>query len=118
MERLIVERVLAGNIPDSLKEFRKIVIHTEAEPGQGILSEPHTIELWVLPDYLSIGTNSDWVRMPMGPCCSTDYCRFALLLPSYLLAGGENKRCCRGAHRAIPFQATEGAKHPSYYLSG
>lgn len=67
MERLIVERVLAGNIPDSLKEFRKIVIHTEAEPGQGILSQPHTIELWVLPDYLSIGTNSDWVRMPMGP---------------------------------------------------
>lgn len=67
MERQIVERVLAGNIPDSLKEFRKIVIRTTAEENEGILSKPHTIELWVLPDYLAIGTNDDWVRMPMGP---------------------------------------------------
>ncbi len=66
LDDAIVEEVLKGNVPDTLKYFRKIVVNTAVTDSVDILKVPHIIELWVLPDYISIGNNSDFVRMPMS----------------------------------------------------
>ena len=67
LEDAIVEAVLEGNIPQELRSFRKIVFRTPVVDSVEILRKPHKVEIWVLPDYISIGTSNDFVRMPMGP---------------------------------------------------
>lgn len=67
LEDLIVETVTAGQVPDALRHFRKITFTTPVIDSVEILRKRHKVEMWVLPDYIAIGTNDDFVRMPMGP---------------------------------------------------
>lgn len=67
LEDRIVEAVTAGQVPDALRHFRKITFTTPVVDSVEILSRRHKVEIWVLPDYVAIGTNDDYVRMPMGP---------------------------------------------------
>ena len=67
LEDAIAEAVLEGNIPQELRSFRKIVFRTPVVDSVEILRKPHKVEIWVLPDYISIGTSDNFVRMPMGP---------------------------------------------------
>ncbi len=67
LEDLIVEAVTTGQVPDALRQFRKITFTTPVVDSVEILSRRHKVEMWVLPDYVAIGTNDDYVRMPMGP---------------------------------------------------
>lgn len=67
LEDLIVETVTAGQVPDALRHFRKITFTTPVVDSVEILRKKHKVEMWVLPDYVAIGTNDDFVRMPMGP---------------------------------------------------
>ncbi|MBQ7791823.1 MAG: hypothetical protein IJ377_06010 [Rikenellaceae bacterium] len=67
LEDLIVETVTAGQVPDALRHFRKITFSTPVVDSVEILRKKHKVEMWVLPDYVAIGTNDDFVRMPMGP---------------------------------------------------
>lgn len=67
LEDLIVETVTAGQVPDALRHFRKITFTTSVVDSVEILRKKHKVEMWVLPDYVAIGTNDDFVRMPMGP---------------------------------------------------
>ena len=57
MEEETVKHVLSGNMPSALKKFRKIVYKKDG----------HKVEMWVLPDYIAIGDDNDYIRMPMGP---------------------------------------------------
>lgn len=67
LEELIVEAVTDGQVPDALRQFRKITFTTPVVDSVEILRKRHKVEMWVLPDYIAIGTNDDFVRMPMGP---------------------------------------------------
>ena len=67
LEDLIAQTILEGNVPTPMKHFRKIVFRTPVVDSVEILKKRHTIEMWVLPDYLTIGTDESFVRMPMGP---------------------------------------------------
>jgi len=53
-EAAIVQEILRGNIPDFLRTFVTIKV------GDGVAYE-------VMPDYLAIGSDADFVRMPMMP---------------------------------------------------
>lgn len=66
-EDMIVEAILSGNMPNELKQFQKIVFTTPIVDSVEILRKPHKVEMLVLPDYLSVGSDDDFVRMPMGP---------------------------------------------------
>lgn len=66
MEDMTSKQILAGNVPSALKKFRKID-YTVVLSDYGQWSGKHKVEMWVLPDYLSIGNDADYVRMPMGP---------------------------------------------------
>ena len=57
MEEQTVAQILASNVPSALKKFRKITYKTGG----------YKVEIWVLPDYLAVGNDEDYVRMPMGP---------------------------------------------------
>lgn len=61
-EPLILNEFLNGNIPDFLRTM--VSIRTQASDSLGV---QHDIVLEVMPDYLSIGKNNDFCRIPMGP---------------------------------------------------
>ncbi len=54
--------ILDGNIPSFLKKFERIKISMNDKDGQQIEAI-----LFVSKDYLSIGTNADWARVPLMP---------------------------------------------------
>lgn len=56
-EKEILSQVSSGNIPDFLRTFVEITVTA------GL----HTITFSVMPDYLAIGSNEDFVRIPMNP---------------------------------------------------
>lgn len=56
-EQNILNEFLGGNIPDFLRKFVPITIN--------YLND--TITYLTMPDYLSIGSNDDFIRMPMNP---------------------------------------------------
>jgi len=60
-EQLILEQLRAGNLPDFLR--RLAPVHVSQTSGDGRTT---TVTLFVMPDYLSIGSNQDFVRIPMG----------------------------------------------------
>lgn len=60
-EPMVQSQVLAGNLPEFLRKFVPITVTAT------INGTPHTATYYVMPDCLAIGSNSDFVRFPMGP---------------------------------------------------
>lgn len=60
-EEIIFNEVRAGNIPDF---YRKLV---EIRDTVLINNRDHTIKYYVIPDFLSIGSNEDYFYCPMRP---------------------------------------------------
>lgn len=56
-ERVIVEQILAGNIPDFLRDL---------VPIQVSLTSGAVATIFVTKDYLSLGSNQDFVRIPLS----------------------------------------------------
>lgn len=62
-EEAIVAEVLAGNVPGFCRTFHEIPL-THLEPE-------HTASVWVAADYLAIGSDEDFVRVPLSPISAT-----------------------------------------------
>lgn len=61
-DSFFVTSFLRGHVPDFLFRFRPITIkHRDS------LDNSHTIRFYCSPDYLSIGSNDDWARVPLTP---------------------------------------------------
>lgn len=67
MDSTIVRAVLDGQVPSAMREFRKLRFKTATCDSVGVLRRHHIIEMWILPEYVSVGCDDDCVRMPMGP---------------------------------------------------
>ena len=61
-ETEIYKQISQGNVPDFMRGFKKI--QSSFQDANGI---SHTIIYEVTPDYLSIGSDEDFCRVPMGP---------------------------------------------------
>lgn len=61
-EEVIEREILSGNIPDFQRAFRPI--RAAVVDGRGV---SHTVVLQAAPDYLSVGSNADFVRVPLTP---------------------------------------------------
>lgn len=61
-EDVALHQILDGNIPQFLRRF--VPIHTRMTDSAG-----HTVRAtyWVMPDYLSVGGNRDFARLPLTP---------------------------------------------------
>ena len=53
----IVEEILAGNVPASLRPLRAVRVATDRD----------TLIFWTTPDYLAIGSDDDQLRVPLTP---------------------------------------------------
>lgn len=60
-EEIIYKAIKKGNIPGYLRKLVKISI------TDTLVNQPYTLDIFVLPDYLSIGTNEDYLYMPVTP---------------------------------------------------
>ncbi|MBC7543070.1 MAG: hypothetical protein H7338_10095 [Candidatus Sericytochromatia bacterium] len=61
-EAAIFQQIAQGNVPDFMRHFQTVTTHVTAPDGTR-----HTGTFSVLPDYLAIGSDQDFVRMPMSP---------------------------------------------------
>lgn len=62
-DSVALNEILSGNLPDFFKNFVPVPISvTDSFTGKVT-----TATFYVSPDYLSIGTNEDWVRIPLTP---------------------------------------------------
>lgn len=77
-ETAIRRELLAGNVPSFLRQLR-----TVTDTVLGADSVSHTIAYEVMPDYLAIGSDDDFVRMPMNPYTAQAFCdAFGFVLPT------------------------------------
>lgn len=89
-----IDALMAGDVPDSLRYFKKIRYERLG----------HTIEFWTLPDYLAIGTNDDFVRIPMGIVSSRQVAKaLGCILPTTFLVDRIND-VAEGALDIFPFR--------------
>ncbi len=59
-EKAALDELRSGNIPGFLKSLKPVTLH---------LASPHveaTATIWVMPDYLSIGSDDDFLRIPLS----------------------------------------------------
>lgn len=61
-EPIAIREILSGNIPSFIKQLVPIKVDITDSSGKRIHAE-----YYVTPDYLSIGNNNDWARIPLTP---------------------------------------------------
>lgn len=77
-EMAILKEIRRGNIPNFLRKFQPITVQTTLKTGVQVKAT-----IWVSPDYLAIGSDKDFVRLPMNPVTAqwiADH--FACVLPT------------------------------------
>lgn len=61
-EEAIAKELARGNLPDFLRTFHKITVKAADRAGK-----EHTAVIEVMPDYLAVGSDTDFVRVPVTP---------------------------------------------------
>jgi hypothetical protein len=61
-EEAIAAEIIRGNIPDFLRNFHTVTVRAKDAAGK-----EHAASYEVMPDYLAIGSDVDFVRVPMTP---------------------------------------------------
>lgn len=76
-EVAIIREFEQGNVPDFIRRLQPIIVRAEIN---GI---KHKGVVWVTPDYLSIGSDKDFVRIPMIPAVAQLVAdRYGFILPT------------------------------------
>ena len=57
-----VKEILSGNVPSFYKKFVAVTVKINDSSGRII-----TATYYVAPDYISVGSNDDWARIPLSP---------------------------------------------------
>lgn len=60
-DAVVTQQLLAGNFPDFLRELAPVTLNWTTPDG-----EPVDVTICVTPDYMAIGPDSDFVRVPVG----------------------------------------------------
>ena len=77
-EARVLRELLAGNMPSFLRRLQTVEHTMIGKDGV-----EHTIAYDVMPDYLAIGSDEDFVRMPMNPYTAQAFCdAFGFVLPT------------------------------------
>lgn len=77
-ETAIRRELFAGNVPTFLRALRTVEAH-----AVGPDSTQPMVAYEVMPDYLAIGSDDDFVRMPMNPYTAQAFCdAFGFVLPT------------------------------------
>jgi hypothetical protein len=77
-EEAILEEVSRGNVPGFLRKLVPVELHSQLANGQRL-----TATIFVTPDYLAIGSDSDFLRIPMNLHTAVTIAeRFGFILPT------------------------------------
>lgn len=77
-DALIAKQVLAGNIPDFLRNLNPVTMSLTSSKGETI-----DVTICVTPDYMAVGSDRDFVRVPMGlPTAALIAARLGFFLPT------------------------------------
>jgi hypothetical protein len=77
-EAAILRELRAGNIPSFLRAWQTVAVTAAGPDGA-----THALAYHVMPDYLAIGSDEDFVRMPMMPHTAQAFCDdFGFVLPT------------------------------------
>ena len=77
-EEAILEEISKGNLPEFLRKLVPVELHGELANGQSL-----TATIFVTPDYLAIGSDSDFLRIPMNLHTAVTIAeRFGFVLPT------------------------------------
>lgn len=77
-DQAIVQQVLAGNLPDFLRQLTPVTLAGTVADGAKVM-----ITICVTPDYLAVGDDRDFVRVPMGLAAAAQVAdRLGFLLPT------------------------------------
>jgi hypothetical protein len=77
-EAAVRRELMAGNVPSFLRILRPVQVRAQAPDGS-----MHTATYEVMPDYLAIGSDEDFVRMPMTPATAQAFLdAFGFVLPT------------------------------------
>lgn len=77
-DRIVAREIMAGNMPSFLQELVPVEVSGRARDGSAI-----RITFCAMPDYLAVGSDRDFVRVPMGlPAAMQIAERFDMLLPT------------------------------------
>jgi hypothetical protein len=77
-EEAIRRELFTGNMPSFLRQLSTVTV-----TGKGSDSAAHTVVYRVMPDYLAIGSDRDFVRMPMVPYTGQSFVdEFGFVLPT------------------------------------
>ena len=77
-EQAIRDEILKGNFPDFLRKLVPVELRCELPSGKNL-----TATIFVTPDYLAIGSNADFLRIPMNLHTATAIAdRFGFVLPT------------------------------------
>lgn len=78
---VVISEVMAGNIPDFLRDLVPVTF-----TGQGPGGQQTRVTICVMPDYLAVGSDRDFVRVPLGlPAAMRVAERFDMVLPTTLM---------------------------------
>ncbi len=77
-DRAVVAELERGNIPSFLRHLTPVMLTTTASDGQAV-----TATIWVTPDYLAIGSDDDFLYVPLTYYSATIIAdRFGCVLPT------------------------------------
>ncbi len=77
-ERAILDQILQGNVPGFLRKLVPVKLSSKLASGKKL-----SATLFVMPEYLAIGSESNFLRMPMNLHTATAIAeRFGFLLPT------------------------------------
>lgn len=77
-ERAIEGELLRGNLPAFLRELKPVTLRARVMSGRTV-----TATICVLPDYLAVGSDDDFLRIPMDLHTATSVAnRFGFVLPT------------------------------------
>ena len=77
-EQAIFEEIAKGNVPDFLRNLMPVELHGQSADGRSL-----SATIFVTPDYLAIGSDSDFLRIPMNLHTEVSIAeRFGFVLPT------------------------------------
>jgi len=109
-EEAVLRELKSGNIPDFLRRLAPITVTATDAEGR-----KHTAVYQVMPDYLAIGSDQDFVRVPMNPHTAQAFCdAFGFVLPTTKMVDDIWREA---TSKMIPQPLTESRQDPMTFLA-
>jgi hypothetical protein len=106
----VLRELKSGNIPEFLRHLVPITVKATDVEGH-----EHTAIYQVMPDYLAIGSDRDFIRVPMNPHTAQAFCdAFGLVLPTPKMVDDIWQDAIS---KAIPQPLTQSREDPLTFLT-